>query len=124
MKVGGRAWYGIESKSFEISVELFKGRWTGVIIERGRNFSSWIRFGERGLSLLLEGVEEYCQKENLKDLKNYWVEGGRSYKLHLHSNEVGRYLLCSAFSAEGNRFVLIFRRGKGCQGDGLFLPKS
>ena len=57
MKVRGRAWFGIESKSFEILVELSKGKLFGVITERGRNFSSWIRFGERSMSLLLEGVE-------------------------------------------------------------------
>ena len=57
MKVRGRAWFGIESKSFEILVELSKGKLFGVITERGRNFSSWIRFGERGMSLLLEGAE-------------------------------------------------------------------
>ena len=100
MKVGGRAWFGIESKSFKISVELSKGKLFGVITKRGRKFSTWIRFGERGLSLLLEGVEERCQKESLKEFKNSWVEGGRSYKLQLHNNEAGRYLLCLVFSVE------------------------
>ncbi|KAL6322405.1 hypothetical protein AAG906_007959 [Vitis piasezkii] len=116
MKVGGRAWFGIESKSFEISVELSKGKWTGVITERGRNFSSWIRFGERGLSLLLEGVEECCQKENFKEFKNSWVEEGRTYKPQLHSNEAGRYLLCLAFSAEANRIDAF--KGEHGQGQG------
>ena len=124
MKVGRRACFGIESKSFEISVELSKGKWTGVITERGRNFSSWIRFGERGLSLLLEGVEECCQKENLKEFKNSWVEEGRTYKLQLHSNEAGRYLLCLAFSAEANRFVLIFPEGKRLPGGWFVLAQK
>ena len=79
MRVGGRAWFGIESKSFKISMELFKGKLSKVIIERDRNFSSWIRFKERGLSLFLEGVEECCQKESSKEFKNFWAEGGRSY---------------------------------------------
>lgn len=79
MKVGGRAWFRIESKSFKISMELFKGKLSRVTTERGRNFSSWIRFKERVLSLLLEGVEECYQKESLKEFKNSWAEGGRSY---------------------------------------------
>ncbi|RVW67642.1 hypothetical protein CK203_063060 [Vitis vinifera] len=73
MKVGGRAWFGVESKSFEILVELSKGKLFG--------------FGERGLSLLLEGVEDCCQKESSKEFKNSKVEGGRSYKLQLCNNE-------------------------------------
>ena len=87
---------------------------------RGRSFSSWIRFGERGLSVLLEGVEACCQKEGLKVFNNSWLEGGRSYKLQLRSNEAGRYLFCSVVSAEANRFVLIFSEGRGCQGGGIF----
>ena len=47
------------------------------------------------MSLLLEGVEDFYQKESLKEFKNSWVEEGRSYKLQLRSNEAGRYLLCS-----------------------------
>ena len=42
-------------------MDLLNGKITGVITERGRSFSSWIRFRERGLSLLLEGVEACCQ---------------------------------------------------------------
>ena len=124
MNVGGRAWFGIESKSFEISVELSKGKLSGVIIERGRNFSTWIRFRERGMSLLLEGVEDFYQKESLKEFKNSWVEEGRSYKLQFRSNEAGRYLLCSIFFVEAKRFVLIFPDGKGLLGGGMFLLRS
>lgn len=58
---GGKCWFGVESKSFEISLELVKGKAVGKIVERGRGFSSWIIFGERGLAHLLEGVEA-CYK--------------------------------------------------------------
>ena len=34
----GRVWFGIESKSFKILVDFFKGKISGVIIERGRSF--------------------------------------------------------------------------------------
>ncbi|RVW70629.1 hypothetical protein CK203_056510 [Vitis vinifera] len=59
---GGRAWFGVDSKSFGISVGFFKGKVSGAITERGWRFSTWIRFGERGLSLLLQGVEFGIQK--------------------------------------------------------------
>ena len=76
------------------------------------------------MSLLLEGVEDFYQKESLKEFKNSWVEEGRSYKLQLRSNEVGRYLLCSIFFVEAKRFVLIFPDGKGLPGGGMFLLRS
>ncbi|RVW81126.1 hypothetical protein CK203_044684 [Vitis vinifera] len=79
MKSGGSVWFGVDSKSFEISVESLNGKLSRVITESGRSFSSWIRFGERGLSLLLEGVETCCQKEGLKVFNNSWLEGGFSY---------------------------------------------
>lgn len=31
-----------------------------MIVEEGQGLSSWIRFGERGLSMLLEGAEVWC----------------------------------------------------------------
>lgn len=116
MGIGGNVWFGIESKSFEISVEFLKGKISGVITERGWSFLLWIRFGDGGLSLFLEGVEFCCQKENLKVFSKSWLEGGRSYRLQLRINEVGRFLLCSIFSVEGKRFVLIFPKGKGLPG--------
>ncbi|RVW74531.1 hypothetical protein CK203_053789 [Vitis vinifera] len=116
MGIGGNVWFGIESKSFEISVESLKGKISGVITERGWSFLLWIRFGDGGLSLFLEGVEFCCQKENLKVFSKSWLEGGRSYRLQLRINEVGRFLLCSIFSVEGKRFVLIFPKGKGLPG--------
>ena len=44
-------------KTFEILIEEVKGKLLGKILERGRGFSSWIRFGELSLFHLLDGVE-------------------------------------------------------------------
>lgn len=43
---GGTMWFLVESKSFEILVEVVRDRLKGVIVERSKRFSSWIRFGE------------------------------------------------------------------------------
>ena len=48
--LGGICWFGVESKTFEISLELGKGKMVGKIVEKGRRFSAWIRFGERALA--------------------------------------------------------------------------
>ncbi|RVX20006.1 hypothetical protein CK203_004812 [Vitis vinifera] len=57
---GGKCWFGIDLKTFEIIIEDHKGKVHGKICERGPKFSSWIRFGGKGLSLLLEGIESCC----------------------------------------------------------------
>ena len=65
-------------------------------MEGGRGgFSSWIRFGEIGLSQLLERVELFCMEEKgfLGPLE--WEEEGRRFKLQCHSNGAGRFIQCS-----------------------------
>ena len=42
---GGKGWFAVEKKSFDISIEEVGGRLWGVIVERSRGVSSWIRFG-------------------------------------------------------------------------------
>ena len=41
----GKRWFAVESKSFDISVEELGGRLRGVIVERGRGYSRWVRLG-------------------------------------------------------------------------------
>ncbi|KAL6312969.1 hypothetical protein AAG906_027636 [Vitis piasezkii] len=55
MKGGGRCWFAVDSKSFEISVEVYGERCKGIIVERSRGFTSWVRFGSLSLCCLLEG---------------------------------------------------------------------
>lgn len=59
---GGKCWFAVESKSFEISIEEVKGRLRGTIWERSKGLSSWIRFGEKGLSFLLERCGSLVQR--------------------------------------------------------------
>ena len=60
---GGKGWFAVEKKSFEISMEVSRERLRGVIIERSRGFSSWICFEQWGLESLLQGVEVCCKQE-------------------------------------------------------------
>ena len=118
MNHGGKCWFGsfwrkmlvgVESKSFEISLESVKGKVFGKIVKRGRGYSSWIRFGERGLAWLLEGVET-CYKGKFREpFRRVWNEGGRGYKLEeLHSNKAGRFLFYTVLYAREKRFSLVF----------------
>ena len=84
----------------------------GKIVERGQGFSTWIRFGERGLAQLLEGVEFCCEGQSGNSLFMGWNEGGRGYKLVLCSNKAGRFLLCSVLSLKEKSFSLVFLEGR------------
>ena len=61
---GGKCWFAVESKTFEISIEVVRRKPRGIILERSKDFSSWIRLGEKSLSYLLQGVEAWCRGES------------------------------------------------------------
>ena len=116
---GGKCWFAFESKAFEISIEVVRGKLRGTILERSKGFSSCIRFGEKSLSLLLEGVEAWCREEsNLRRLK-VWDEEGRKFKLECRFNVAERFLLCSVRDVEGKKFCLVFPEGNGLVGGWL-----
>ena len=106
----------MESKTFKISIEEIRGKLRGVILERSKGFSSWIKFGEKSFSFLLEGVEDWCKGESSSRRLKVWEEGGRKYRLECRSNDAGRYLLCSVRDLEAKRFCLVFPEGKGLVG--------
>ena len=116
MKPGGRCWFGVEKKTFEIIIEEQKGRVRGKICERGPKSSSWIRFGGKSLSLLLEGVETCCVLQERTPFKKFWSEGDRNYSLELRSNKAGRFLFCVVRDVENKRFSLAFPEGGGLVG--------
>ncbi|RVW91099.1 hypothetical protein CK203_039965 [Vitis vinifera] len=92
---GGRSWFAIESKSFELQVEEVGGKLRGCMWERCRGITSWIRFGEVSLSWLLDGVEACCRDNGNRRWVLDWEEGGRKYRLEQYSNEAG-----SSFSVQ------------------------
>ena len=101
---GGKCWFAIESKTFEVSVEEVKGKIRGTIVERSRGLSSWIRFGVTSLRKFLEGLEECCREERKGSLAKVWEEEGRKFKVERRENGVGRYILCSIIDVESKRF--------------------
>ena len=110
---GGKCWFAVESMAFEISIEEVRGKLRGTIWERSKGLSSWIRFGEKGLSLLLEGVEVWCKGESNSRLLKVWDEETRKFRLERRSNVAGIFLLCSVRDVEGKKFCLVFPEGNG-----------
>lgn len=102
----------MELKTFEISLDIVKGKEVGKILERGKGFSSWIKFDERGLVGLLEWVEICCNGKFCDFFGRVWKKGGTVSKLELHNNKVGRFLLSSALNKKEKRFSLVFPEGK------------
>lgn len=86
------------------------------IVERGCGSSSWIKFREKCLALPTEEVEVCIVEKDWKPFQKDWVEGGGCYKLELHYNRVGRFLLYFAISMVGNRFSLLLLEGSGLRG--------
>ena len=113
---GGRSWFAVEAKSFEILVEDVGGKLKGCIWKRSRGVSSWVRFGEASLCCLLDGVETCCREDGNKRWIIDWEEGERKYRLEHCSNKAGRFLLCSVRDLEGKRYCIIFPEGKGLIG--------
>ncbi|RVW45647.1 hypothetical protein CK203_111696 [Vitis vinifera] len=78
---GGRNWFVVEAKSFEISIEEVFGKLKRVIVEKGRGCTSWIKFGEISLRCLLEGTEAYWREEE-SSICNKGDWGTLASKLH------------------------------------------
>ena len=109
---GGRRWFTIKAKSYEISVERGGRRKQFFITEKSKGVISWIRFGEESLSSLLKGVNE-CRRKKVSDRwRLEWKEEKRSFRLEHRSNKAGRFLLCEVRDGEGKKHSLIFPEGK------------
>ena len=120
----GKSWFAVESKTFEISIEEIRGKLRRVILERSKGFSSWIKFGEKSFSSLLEGVEDWCRGESSSRRLRVWEKGGRKYRLECRSKDAGGYLLCSVRDLETKRFCLVFPEGKGLVGGWFMLAQK
>ena len=123
-KRGGSCWFAVESKTFEISVEVFGKKLRGIIVERSKGFTSWIRFGESNLGCLLEGVEASCRGERGQSSVKRWEDGGRKFRLECRTNDAGRFLLCSVVDSEAKRHCLVFPEGKGFLGGWALLVEK
>ena len=113
---GGKCWFAIESKTFEVSLEEVRGKLRGTIVERSRGFSSWIKFGVTSLRKFLEGLEECYREEKKGRLVKAWEEEGRKFRVERRENGAGRYILCSVVDVETKRFCLVVPEGKGFLG--------
>ena len=113
---GGRSWFAVEAKSFEIVVEVEGGKLIGNIWERCRGVTSWIKFGDASLRCLLGGVEAYCRDNGDRKWALNWENGGRKYRLERRSNEVVRFLLCSVRDLRAKKILYYCSKKKGTAG--------
>lgn len=110
--------------SFKVSVEEARGELKGIIVERSRGFSSWIRFGDLSLRRLLDGIEECCREEKEGRFVKVWEDEERKYRLDRRVNGAGRFVLCSVLDLESKRFCLVFPEGKGLLGRWVTLAEK
>ena len=114
----------MESKSFEISIEGLGGRLRRVIVERGRGYFRWVRFGKLSLSCLLAGVEACCRDVELPRWSKGWKENGRFFRLECQENGAGRFIFCKVVMAETKSFSLVFPEGEGIHGGWFILAEN
>lgn len=62
---GKQCWFAMDSKTFDLSIEVVGGKLRGIIEEKQKDFLAWIRFGDLSLRCLLEGMETCCRDEVL-----------------------------------------------------------
>ncbi|RVW42754.1 hypothetical protein CK203_079931 [Vitis vinifera] len=91
-KRGESCWFALDSKSFEISMDVLGKKLKRIIVERNRGFTSWIRFGSSNLCWLLEGVEASCKGEFAQRFVKSWEDEGEERKFLCRSGEYKRSL--------------------------------
>ena len=109
----GRRWFFVDSKSFEIKVEGGGRKVQVIITERRRGRSSWIRFGEEEVRILLKEVESFRREAGKNSGGLEWWENGRRYSLESMKNVAGRFILCLIADEDGKRHRLFFPEGNG-----------
>ncbi|RVX15844.1 hypothetical protein CK203_005809 [Vitis vinifera] len=91
---GGKCWFALESKTFEISIEV------------------------------VQGVEAWYRGESSSRRSKVWKEEGRKFRMRCRSNEAGRFLLCPVRDVEAKKFCLVFPKGNGLVGGWFLLAKK
>ena len=84
--------FSVESKTFEIEVEVKKGKTQLVVLERKRGTSSWVRMGIESLGFFLEGLVHCCKDTNGGKWRRSWKENGRAYSMVRDENRGGCYI--------------------------------
>ena len=110
---GGRSWFVVEAKSFELLVGDLEGKLKVCIWERSRGIFFWIRFGEASLRCLLEGVEACCREVDNQSWVIGWMEGNRKFRMERRLNKAGKFILCSVRDLEAKKYSIVFPEGKG-----------
>lgn len=71
-----------------------------------------MKFGFIGVHILVERLQEICNKGSLQMNPSKRKEGRRTYFLTNRRNRAARYLLCSARDEDSKCHVLVFPEGK------------
>ena len=121
---GGKSWFVMESKLFELLVEDVGGKLKGYIWERCKGVSSWTRFGEASLWCLLDGVEACCREIDNRRWVLDWEEGVGSIGWSaIQTRQEGLFCALSEILRQKNS-ASFFQKGRGCPVDGILWRRS
>lgn len=116
--------FGVESKMFEVEVEVRKGSVQATIVERKGGISSWVRLGPVSIGIVLE-----CLMQSIEDVRmgrwvREWKENGREYSLSRDYNRGGCFLRLGVADLERKRFSVFIPKGRGAKGGWVSMVET
>ena len=116
--------FSVESKTFEIEVEVKKGKTQFVVVERKRGTSSWVRMGIESLGCFLEGLIHCCEDTNGGKWRRSWKENGRVYFMVRDENRGGCYIRLGVVDLENKNASIFIPKGRGAVGGWTSMIES
>ncbi|RVW27497.1 hypothetical protein CK203_092024 [Vitis vinifera] len=116
--------FSVESKTFEIEVEVKKGKTQFVVVERKRGTSSWVRMGIESLGCFLEGLIHCCEDTNGGKWRRSWKENGRVYSMVRDENRGGCYIRLGVVDLENKNASIFIPKGRGAVGGWTSMIES
>ena len=116
--------FSVESKTFELEVEVKKGKSQLVVVERKRGTSSWVRMGVESLGIFLEGLVHCCKDMNGGKWRRSWKENGRVYSMLRDENRGGGYIRLGVVDLENKNASIFIPKGRGAVGGWTSMIES
>ena len=103
--------FRIDSKSFELRIDWTKDGGEFQIVEKGKGFRRWIKARRGVVAWILKALEACCNWRGKKSFKEDAIDRGRRYKMEMHQNEAGRFLMLSVLSEDDRRYFIFIPEG-------------
>ncbi|RVW94764.1 hypothetical protein CK203_029899 [Vitis vinifera] len=114
----------VESKIFEIDVEVKRGKYKSRSGRKKKGISSWVRLGSASLGFLLESLDHCIKDGKGGKWERDWKENGRSYSLVRNENKAGLFLRLGVVDLEKKQHSIIIPKGRGEKGGWVTMAEK